>query len=78
LGVATVIPAGSVSVKATPVSELPAFGLVMVKLKLVVPFSGMVAAPKDLAMLEGLSRLGLRRLYFPCRRWWKNRPVVLL
>ena len=53
-GVLTSKPAGSVSVKATPVSEtVLAAGLVMVKLRLVVPFTGMEAAPNDLLMLGG-------------------------
>jgi len=37
----------------------------MVKLKLVVPFSGMLAAPKDLAMLEGLFAFRLAEAAFP-------------
>ena len=79
MGVATVIPAGSVSVKATPVSELPAFGLVMVKLKLVVPFSGMVAAPKDLAMLGGAIAVRLAEAVFPVPPLVEETaPVVLL
>src|SRR6266849_1812902 len=43
-GVATTRPAGRLSVNATPVSATLTFGLVMVKLKLVVPFSGIVNA----------------------------------
>src|SRR5438445_10934995 len=52
-GVATVSPAGSVSPKATPVSATVAFGLVMVKLSVVVAFRLMLAAPNALAMLGG-------------------------
>src|ERR1043166_26631 len=52
-GVETTKPAGSVSVNATPVSPTVRFGFVMVKLKLVEPFSGMLAAPKAFAMLGG-------------------------
>src|SRR5438093_672092 len=47
-GVATTRPAGSVSVKATPVRGVPAFGFVSVKVSVVVPFSGTVAPPKTL------------------------------
>src|SRR6266700_2141129 len=54
LGVATTRPAGSVSVKATPVSAtVLAAGLVMVKVSEVVPFSGIVAAPNALAIEGG-------------------------
>jgi len=49
---ATVKPAGNVSVKATPDSAVAVFGLVIVKLNVVVPFSRMVATPKDL-LIEG-------------------------
>src|SRR5262249_29141872 len=45
--------AGSVSLKATPVSATVALGLVMVKLSVVVAFSWMLAAPNCLAMLGG-------------------------
>ena len=46
-------PAGSVSVKFTPVKGVLAFGFVMVKLSVVVPFKGMVAAPNDLPIDGG-------------------------
>src|ERR1041385_5774541 len=51
-GVEMIRPAGSVSEKAMPLSGVP-FGLVMVKLRLVEPFRGMLAAPNTLAMLAG-------------------------
>jgi hypothetical protein len=44
LGVETANPDGNASVKLTPLSEL-AFGFVMVKLRLVVPFRGIVSPP---------------------------------
>ncbi len=44
-GVETVRPEGNVSVKAIPVRAVPRFGLAIVKLKEVEPFSGIVAAP---------------------------------
>src|SRR5580704_7858420 len=52
--VATVKPAGSVSVKATPVSAvvLPA-GLVMVKVKVLVPLTAGVVGLKAPAMVGG-------------------------
>ena len=53
-GVEITRPAGSVSLKATPVSAV-AFGLLMVKVRAVVPFSGMLAAPKTLVMLGGVT-----------------------
>jgi hypothetical protein len=52
LGVATTSPPGKVSVKPTPVNEVPVFGLLMVKLRLVLPFSGMDATPK-LLLIDG-------------------------
>ncbi len=53
-GVETTRPAGSVSVKATPVSDTAlAAGLVIVKLNVVVPFKAMFAAPNDLAITGG-------------------------
>src|SRR5260370_95381 len=58
LGVATTKPAGSVSVNATPVSATAlAPGLVMVKVSDVVPFSGIAAAPKALAIEGGATSL---------------------
>src|SRR5437016_807594 len=53
-GVATTSPAGNVSVNATPVSATVfAAGLVIVKVRLVVPFTGIAAAPNALLMLGG-------------------------
>jgi hypothetical protein len=52
-GVATVRPAGNVSPNPTPVNATVAFGLVMVKLSVVVPFRLMLAAPNAFAMLGG-------------------------
>src|SRR5258708_35979075 len=54
-GVATTRPAGRLSVKATPVSvRFWLLLLSMVKVRLVVPFSGIVAAPNAFAMCGGL------------------------
>jgi hypothetical protein len=53
-GAATAIPAGNVSVKPTPVSGIVfAAGFVRVKLRLVVPFRGIVAAPNVLVIAGG-------------------------
>src|ERR1035438_6846454 len=57
-GVLTTSPAGSVSVTATPLTE-DALGLVTVKLKLVVPFTAMVAAPNAFVMVGDASTVTL-------------------
>lgn len=49
-GVEITRPAGSESVKATPVNPVAALGFWMVKLSVVEPFNGMLAAPNILAM----------------------------
>jgi hypothetical protein len=51
--VATVRPAGNVSLKATPLSATVVLGLVTVKVKVVVPFILMVDAPKLLLTVGG-------------------------
>jgi hypothetical protein len=59
-GVATTIPAGSVSVKATPVSATAlAAGFVIVKVSDVVPFNGIFGEPKALAIEGGETTLML-------------------
>jgi hypothetical protein len=55
LGVATIRPAGRLSVNASPVSARLVFGFVMLKVSEVVPFSGIVAAPKALVMEGGVA-----------------------
>jgi hypothetical protein len=55
LGVATTKPAGKLSVKAIPVSVTAAFGLLTLKVKVVVPFSGIVAAPNALVIVGGVA-----------------------
>jgi hypothetical protein len=57
LGVATTNPAGKLSVKAIPVSVTPALGLLTVKVKEDVPFSGIVAAPNALVIVGGLATI---------------------
>jgi hypothetical protein len=49
----TVRPVGKVSLKPTPVSAAVVFGLVMVKVSEVVPFSGMVDGLNELLMVGG-------------------------
>src|SRR5262249_4643197 len=53
LGVETTSPAGSVSLKATPLSAVVVLLFWMVKVKLVEPFSGIEAAPKALMITGG-------------------------
>ena len=73
LGVATISPAGRVSVKANPVNEEDAFGLLMLKLSEVVPLRVMLAAPKVLVMLGGVEfttlTLALEVLPVPHLQW---------
>src|SRR6266567_1017391 len=65
-GVETTRPAGSVSVNATPVSEMVLItGLVMVKLKLVEPFNETVAKPNDFVMVGGLATVTLADAVLP-------------
>ncbi len=58
-GVATTNPAGRLSVNATPFSVKFTFVLLSVKVRLVVPFSGMLAAPKALRIDGGLMTVRL-------------------
>ena len=51
----TTNPAGRLSVNATPESARLVFGLVMLNVSDVVPFSGMLAAPKVLVMAGGVA-----------------------
>ncbi len=53
LGVETTRPAGSVSLKPMPLRVFPALLFWMVKVKLVEPFSGMLAAPNALMITGG-------------------------
>lgn len=58
-GVDTVRLLGRVSVKPTPVSPTVVFGFVTVKLRLVVPFSGMLDAPKALTSVGAATTVTL-------------------
>jgi hypothetical protein len=53
LGVATTKPAGKLSVKATPLSELVVFGLVMVKLSVLLAFNATLVGLKALLIVVG-------------------------
>src|SRR5882724_604807 len=53
-GVATIKPAGSASVNATPFSVKLTLVLLSVKVRLVEPFRGIVTAPKAFAIVGGL------------------------
>lgn len=65
LGVAaTTSPAGKLSLNATPLAG-EVFGLEIAKLSVVVPFSGMVAAPNVLVMDTGLATLKFAEAVFP-------------
>jgi hypothetical protein len=65
-GVATTKPAGKLSVKATPVSATVfTAGLVIVKLKDVEPFSGMLDAPNDFAITGALATVRLAEAVLP-------------
>jgi hypothetical protein len=61
----TVNPAGSVSLNATPLSGTVAFGFVIVKLRVVVPFSGIFAAPNALEMVGGATTVIVAVLLVP-------------
>jgi len=50
---ATTRPAGKLSLKAMPLSASVVFGLLMLNVSEVVPFSGIVVAPNVLVMLGG-------------------------
>ena len=79
-GVATTNPVGSVSVKATPASatEFPA-GLVTVKVKDVVPFKAIVAAPNALLMEGGATTARFADAVPPVPPFVEvTAPVVLL
>jgi len=64
-GVATTNPAGKLSVKAIPLNVKFASGLVTVKVRLVVPFSGTVVAPNALRMVGGFITVRFAEAVFP-------------
>ena len=64
-GVATTRPAGKLSVNANPVSVRPVFGFWILNVRLVVPFSGICAAPNAFAILGGIATDKLAVAVFP-------------
>lgn len=62
---ATTRPTGSVSVNASAESTLLEFGLVMLKVSDVVPFSGMLSAPNDFVIDGGAATLRLAVAVLP-------------
>ncbi len=76
---ATTSPVGRLSVKAIPVSATLVFGLVTLNVSVVVPFNGIVAAPKALAMAGGLATVRLAVAVFPAPPLVEvTLPVVLV
>ena len=65
LGVATTSPAGKLSVNAMPLSATPAFGFVILNVRLVVPFSGMLAAPNAFVIVGGEATVRLAEAVLP-------------
>lgn len=65
LGVATTSPAGKLSVNEIPFSVEFVFGLLIPKLKLVVPLSGTEVAPKLLVIEGGLITISVADEVFP-------------
>lgn len=64
-GLATTKPAGKLSVNARPFSVVFWLGLLMAKLRVVVPLSGTVAAPNVLATWGGLITVRLAEEVLP-------------
>src|SRR6478752_2002395 len=64
-GVETTRPAGSASLKATPVSAVAVFGLLMEKLSDVLAFSRMLAAPNAFVMVGGVATVRFAEAVFP-------------
>src|SRR5262245_26759872 len=56
---------GSASLKPTPVSVVDRLALLMVNVTVVVPFSGMLAAPKLLEMVGGATTVNVAVLLVP-------------
>lgn len=65
LGVETTRPAGRESVNATPVNELPVFGLLMVKLSVLVPFNGTAVGLNDFVICGACATLKLAEAVLP-------------
>jgi len=77
-GVATTRPAGRLSVNAIPVRIKPIFGLLMLKVSVVAPFSGMLAAPNALVIVGGLATVRVAVALLPVPPFVDETfPVVL-
>ena len=76
---ATTRPAGRLSVNATPLSVVAVFGLVMAKVKLVEPFTEIVAAPNTFTIVGGEATVKLADAVLPVPPFVEDTfPVVLL
>ena len=76
---ATTNPAGRLSVKAIPFSVTLVFGLVMLNVSDVVPFSGMLRAPNVLVMVGAEATVRLAVAVFPVPPLVElTAPVVLV
>jgi hypothetical protein len=64
-GVATIKPAGNVSVNATPVSDVVMFGLLRLKVSVVDAFNGTEAAPNAFERVGGAATVMLAFEVFP-------------
>jgi hypothetical protein len=80
LGVAaTTKPAGRLSVNATPVNATFVFGLLMVKLNVLLVFMGMLAKLNDLVMVGAWATVRLAVAVFPVPPLVElTAPVVLV
>src|SRR5580704_6351532 len=78
LGVATISPAGRLSVNAIPFTVELTLGLLTVKVRLVVPFSGIVAAPNALVIVSGLITVRFAEAVFPLPASVESRVTLLL
>jgi hypothetical protein len=65
LGVATTSPAGRLSVNPTPVRPIPLLGFVIVNVRVVLAFTGIVAAPKALTIVGGAATVRLAVAVLP-------------
>lgn len=78
-GVATCKPAGSVSLKAIPVSAIDAFGFEMLKVSEVEVFSRMLAAPKAFVIVGGVATVKLAVAVLPVPPFVElTAPLVLV
>jgi len=62
---ATIMPEGKLSVKLTPVSATPVFGLVMLNVRVVVPLTGIDGAPNSLVIVGAEATVRFAVAVFP-------------